>query len=284
MGKLGRYLERRKKAKYWKQVKEQWQSLPDVHPSGVTNTDFTIGITTYVVRFESCLKPLIKQLSTVFPDTTILIAVNGHHDQDRQEKYLNELQAYLKNFPNITAITHKEPVGLTKLWNELIIQSNTYGTLVLNDDLTIDQHFRNNLEVQDIREDTITIINRSWSHFYIPKSVIRKVGWFDERFTGIGTEDWDYECRMNRVEMEPRFVEVKGVLNEVLHTPDYSFGPEMDVVNEKYSKANLDFFHTKWDVSETEKPGYRWVRIVQGHVKRKPGMETPDFYPEITIE
>ena len=283
MGKLGRFFERRRKNRYWNKVKELWESRPDVHPATISNQYFTVAITTYIARYETCLKPLVKQVSTLFPDTAILIAVNGYHNKSKQKTYLNELNTWLKNYPNITAITHNEPVGLSKLWNEVIVNSKTYGNLILNDDLTLDDNFRANLEAQNIKEDTITIINKSWSHFYIPTTVIRKVGWFDERFQGIGTEDWDYECRMVRLEFEPRFVDVDGVLNEVLHSPDYSY-KDMEVVNAKYSKENLDFFHKKWDLSDTEKPGYKWVRIVQAYVKLNEGMATPDFYPEVDIE
>ena len=62
-------------------------------------TDYSIGVVTYVARFEKFLIPLIKQLTEVFPDKEIICIVNGHHDELLQINYLKQVTAFLNQFP-----------------------------------------------------------------------------------------------------------------------------------------------------------------------------------------
>jgi hypothetical protein len=211
-----------------------------------------IAITTYVDRYESFFKPLYKSLRRVFPDISLYVAVNGFHDKSIQDPYLERFHNELctDDMGLGTFILHDKPVGLTRLWNELLSQGNCKTTLVLNDDLKIYPWFRAWIEKRQWNP-SITLINGSWSHFFLNKEVLNYVGWFDENFRGIGFEDMDYTARCVW----------KGVLIDNLscqyirhlnHQPSRtSFDNQSSTLwGPKYSSINHDTFFQKWKVCD----------------------------------
>ena len=145
------------------------------------DADFSIGIVTYVDRYDRFFKGLIKKLVTIFPDTEIVIAINGYHDQSIQKDYLEKINGYLSGFPRVKIVQFHEPQSLSRLWNLLILNSSNKKTLILNDDINIAPFFRSNIYSSGILNEDIALINLSWSHFLISKATVKKIGWFDER-------------------------------------------------------------------------------------------------------
>ena len=244
------------------------------------NLKYSIGIVTYIRRFEAFFIPLIQSLCSLFPDTEILIAINGHYDRKQQEQYLSKIRAFLAAFPNVKAFPHTEAQSLCKLWNKLIINSSNDKVLIFNDDILVLPHFRKELEKCGILSVDVGLLNWSWSHFAISKKVISRFGWFDERFPGVGNEDEDYEARLAmRGTLAPSF-SIGAVRNVVVKTKDFSYGKNMAVVNQKYTRDNKLFFDSKWDLAEQPGEGFVFVQFLGKYAKLKQGMETPEFYPE----
>jgi hypothetical protein len=54
-------------------------------------------------------------------------------------------------------------------------------------------------------------------------------------------------------------------------------------VNTKYVKQNKVFFDSKWDLSKSELPDHKYVKILNGYVKLKEGMDTPIFYDPVLL-
>jgi hypothetical protein len=266
---------------YWILVPFFWKLVPSNLGGQRLNFKYSIGIVTYVDRYNIFFKPLIKNLISIFPDTEFIIAINGYYDQEKQEKYLEDIINYLKKFKNVKIVSFKEPQSLSKLWNLLIINSSNEKVLILNDDIEISQTFRKHLDNSNILRSDISIINKSWSHFIISKKIVDKIGWFDERFPGVGNEDQDYECRLVFSNLVLDNFYLKGLKNIVFQTKDFSYGKYTEVVENKYVKANKVFFDTKWELSDSERPGFKFVRLVEKFVSLKPGMETPDFYSHL---
>jgi hypothetical protein len=244
------------------------------------NALYSIGVVTYVARYKRFFRPLLRQLVMAFPDTTIVVAANGYHDQKRQSLYLHELRKFVSRYPNVKLIEHKEPQSLSKLWNKLMIHSTTNATLILNDDVAITPSFRHNLEGSGLLGLPVALINRSWSHFVITKDIVEKAGWFDERFPAVGNEDQDYEARLALLGVAPTSKVVRGLINVVFKTKDFSYGKKVDVINQKYVRENQVFFNHKWSVSKTKVDGFVYVDILDAYVKLNQGFETPNFYPQ----
>ena len=260
----------------------QWKFIPKSYGNIITNHIYSIGIVTYVDRYDLFFKTLIKSLITIFPDTEIVVAINGYFDERVQLKYLHDVHQYLNTFKNVKTVHFVEPQSLSKLWNLLIINSASPNIFILNDDVKMLPGFRGGLERSGILQEQIGLINRSWSHFYISKSIVKKIGWFDERFPGVGNEDEDYECRLVLRDIVVKNFTVSGLRNMVYLTKNFSYGNAHQVINKKYIKNNKDFFNKKWNFSTTYKPSYKFVKILDGYVELVQDMETPDFY-ELTL-
>lgn len=217
------------------------------------NKDLQIGITTYVDRYESYFKPLYKSLRSIFPEVNIYVAVNGFYDDSVQKKYLElvhkELCYDLKN--DNTFILHDKPVGLTRLWNELLSQGQCETTLLLNDDLYIYPWFR--IWLGKVKWDAgITLINGTWSHFLFSKSMLKTVGWFDEEYRGIGFEDMDYTARCAHMNISIQNISCQYILHQDHQPTRTSFDKDSDTLwGPKYSQINHDTFFRKWKLSDT---------------------------------
>jgi len=210
--------------------------------------DYTIGVLTYVGRYENYLKPLVKQLSVVFPDKDIVFFINGHHDLEKQICYLKGITEFLSHYKNMRYVTNEEHQPLSKGWNWLFLLAKADNVLVLNDDVKITPLFRYSFEKQLRRFDHF-IINGSWSHFLFSKKIIKKVGWFDERFPGVGQEDGDYSFRMIINGLKPRFVKCDGITNYVADQVDAGWANKSKKTDGKYSLVNKEFMKKKWSTN-----------------------------------
>jgi hypothetical protein len=214
--------------------------------------EFQIAITTYVDRYETFFKPLYFSLRKLFPEVTILVAVNGFHDSKIQKDYLERFynEICMNNDDLARFILHDKAVGLTRLWNELLSQSKCDTTLILNDDLQVYPWLRSWMEGNSSLS-TLTLINASWSHFFLTKEIITKVGWFDEEFHGIGFEDMDYtaRCALKEVAIANlRCQHISHLDHQPLRT---SFDDKTDTLwGPKYSSINHQRFFDKWKVTD----------------------------------
>ena len=258
-----------------------WKFVKHLRGNKVNNSTYSIGIVTYVDRYQSFFKPLLKQVATLFPDTQIIIAVNGYHDEVIQNDYLHQLNLFLSDYPNVKTVQFQAPQSLSKLWNLLILSSNTSKTIICNDDIKLSPKFRKDLEKSGVLLEDIGLLNRSWSHFLISKKIVEQIGWFDERFPAVGNEDEDYEARLRIAGISIKTYTVPGLKNVIFKTKNFSW-KETDVVNEKYVRANQVFFNSKWDVLEQPESDYTYVEILGKYVKLKAGMETPRFHDSTT--
>jgi hypothetical protein len=216
------------------------------------NSRLQIAITTYVDRYELFFKPLFASLKSLFPEVNLYVAVNGFHDNNIQAHYLERLHKELcsKEMGLCTFVLHDKPVGLTRLWNELLSQGSDNTTLILNDDLKVYPWFRAWIENRELNS-SITLINGSWSHFFFNREILDSVGWFDENFRGIGFEDMDYTARCAR----------KGIpidntccqyIRHLDHQPSRtSFDDQSTTLwGPKYSSINHDTFFEKWKICD----------------------------------
>ena len=276
---LLRPIYRMLKSIYWDYIVPMWwRRVPESRGGPVTNSRYSIAVTTYVNRYETFFKNLINKLVRLFPDTQIIVAVNVYYDREKQLQYLDQVNNFAAQFGNVKLVTWVEPQSLSKLWNQLIIHSLTDKVFILNDDIHIAPSFRKNIERSGILGHPFGLINRSFSHFLISKDILKEIGWFDERFPTLGYEDWDYEARLTIHGHPITSIKISGVRNIVFKTTDFSYGSNMKIILKKYLASNQEFFEKKWEISPEPKPGFVWVDPFQGYGKVREGMETPDFY------
>ena len=153
---------------------------------------YSICITTFKERIELC-KQLIQSISDINNTIDIIVTVNGNNEEHMNEEYRKEIISFCSQIPNCYPIVCPEFKSLAKLWNTLVIFSNTQYNLILNDDIAI-----NNIQTLDIINKVINqtdheffTINGSFSHFLITKDILHSLNYFDERLIAFGEEDGD---------------------------------------------------------------------------------------------
>ena len=213
----------------------------------------TIGITTFMDRYHNSLKPLLKKIVVLFPNDEIIIVANGHVKKGDHLKYLEELEAFCKNFHNVKLIKYIEPKGLSYIWNRIIDASINEKTLLLNDDLDVSINFYKSFLKMGIINEEIATINKSWSHFIISKKIFRKIGYFDEGLLEIGGEDDDYLARLaiDKIKLsnyKTNTIRPKLILEKkrlILN----SYGKNMNKEIHGYSNYNTHYLEEKWQMS-----------------------------------
>lgn len=157
------------------------------------NKNYSIGITTYFRRFEDWFKPLLTEIKRQRPNVEVIVSVNGEFDKDFYEDYRKNMLVFLSQFENTFPIFYPRFRSMCKMWNTNIIMSTQDNTLLLEDDIQLEDGFFDQYE--NILKDTIMLINGAYSAISVNKREMIKVGWFDERFLGLGHEDGEFCSR-----------------------------------------------------------------------------------------
>ncbi len=245
-------------------------------------SDYSIGVVTYVKRFETYFKPLVASLEKYFPNVEKNYVLNGFYDQAIQAEYLNNAKQFLKGTSASNVIAYNESQPLARCFNQLILHSTGKKVLILNDDLLVRFLFRPCLEMQMWPFEN-GVVNNTWSISWLSKETVRKVGWFDERFPAIGNEDGDYGMRI-ALQKGQKAMQVLhqhniycfGITNVVAGNTDPGWKKDSAIIGSGYAQANKDYFDKKW---ETSKNFLENSVCLQGvYYRIRPGFETPQFY------
>jgi len=248
---------------------------------------YSVGVVTYLGRYETYFQPFMRELVGIFPDKEIIVFVNGHYDIVQQTAYLKKVTAFLSEFRNVRYVTHLEHQSLARGWNHLVWLASHPRVLICNDDLRIEPLFRQDMEQGLLEHPDHFVINRSWSHFIITKRMIAEVGWFDERFKGVGYEDGDYMIRLVAAKKALVSVACRGVNNIVAKQENAGWANQSGVTRGKHSMMNEDFLKKKYESNfsgkeERQDDNYKIRFPWNGEILKatlREGMETPIFYP-----
>lgn len=214
---------------------------------------FSIGISTFMDRFDNCFRPLLKKISLLFPRCQIIVIANGHVKYKEQTNYLIKIADFCKLFSNVELISYSEPKGLSYLWNKIIHASKHNKILIMNDDIKIKNNFPYFINKTGLIKEDIATINLSWSHFLISKEIIKKVGLFDEGFQELGGEDDDYAARLAMAEIPVRNFTTNTIASKLRRkrklTKINSYGKDMNYEKNGYSNINSEYLKAKWEMS-----------------------------------
>jgi len=157
----------------------------------------SMGITTFENRFDNYFVPLLSRLKEYVPESEVIVAVNGEHRQTFNEIYRKRILEFISRYNKVYPVVFPQFRGLSKLWNNIVINSSNDFILMLNDDIMINNpsFLKDVCSAARKNKGRSFLINRSWSHFVINRSEIDELGYFDERLLGIGEEDGDMTWR-----------------------------------------------------------------------------------------
>ena len=239
------------------------------------------------MRYDTFFTKLLKKLCYLFPEVQIIVAVNGFHDSEKHESYLNRIRKDWNLVNNVKFILHQLPNGLSQLWNEIIQLSTTDHVLILNDDIGIVNYIRYWFETLPWGKKDFCKVNGSWSHFIINRDCFESVGPFDQGFKGIGFEDIDYEARLTLSGAKINNLNCQYISNLTNMPEETSFEKISDKLWGKYTLSNFEYFLTKWELVDEgdNKNVIMYVKELEKNIRLKqPGQLLFQYSPTIKIQ
>lgn len=227
---------------FLRHLRTYYYSLNDSRQLNNTTTNvtckYTLGITTFDKRFKKYLCPLIEQIAKAKPNVEIIIAINGNYNKGFNQAFRKEILQFTSKYDNVFPVFFPEFRSLAKMWNTILVHSTNHSVLMLNDDISINFNFWDKFEKAiNLKNGNCFTINNSYSHFFINRIEVNKLGWFDERLLGIGDEDgdfaWRYESFFNK---KVDNIYIKEIFNHVEMNDC-----EQDFIKQGSSKKYSDF-------------------------------------------
>ena len=205
--------------------------------------DYSIGITTYSYRFERFLINLVKEIRKD-KNNEIILAINGNYKQPFDEVYRKNVLNFCTEYENIYPFMFPNFRSLAKMWNNIAINASNNYIVMLNDDISIfDPIFWKSVEGNIEKYQTSFKMDNTFCYFVVKRDELDQLGWFDERYLGIGWEDTDFIDRYEKT-YNRKFLNILGVPGAKRFT-DF----ENVIVNQrviyKYSVFNNEIYDQK---------------------------------------
>ena len=208
---------------------------------------YTVTITTYFRRFEEWLKPMVAEIKRQRPEIEIIISINGEINKIFYEDYRKNIMIFMSNYPNVFPIFYPKFRGMARLWNQNIQLSTNDNVLCLEDDLTIHDGFFDEYE-KYIEINSTFLINDSYSAISTTKQDMIDVGWFDERYLGLGHEDQEFTKKYNQIKGKLGSVSISTCgnlvsnlkLKHLIETEPRLVGSTLEKQFNRYSQFNRE--------------------------------------------
>jgi hypothetical protein len=212
---------------------------------------FSIGIVTYEARFEKFFIPLLHSIKATNPDVEIIVCVNGSHNKPFNNDYRAKMCYLLSMYKNVYPMFWTQFRSLSKLWNNILINSSNDNVLILNDDVSIRSVKMWNLLDYAIKaaKGQSFKMNETWSFVCLNRREIERAGWFDERLLGVGEEDGDMEFRLCQDKGLSKFPSINGFPIVNYTSPD---GNQQNTRTShgRYNIFNTEFIQEKYKIDD----------------------------------
>lgn len=201
------------------------------------NVPYAIGIMTYSKR-RTFISDLLSDIRSV-SEIPVYLAVNADYQvpfDDDYRKFILELCASYKHVYASFYLTFR---GSSKLWNDMIINTSADNLIIMNDDARVKNTFLHDLIAHKESTDNNKIlkVNNGWACFCVNKEFIKSVGFFNEKYLGIGFEDMEF---VRRVSEFPSFHSEDFV---DLNFESVSTFPKMENVFDAHKKSYSSYNH-----------------------------------------
>lgn len=201
-----------------------------------------ICIVTHSKRFEIFKKTLQSIKDQI--DLPIYVAINGDYGKSFDDDYRSNILQYCIKFNRVYCNFYLTFRGLSKIWNDSIINCGAEHIIVTNDDILVDTGFFEEFlsHIEKHEEKQLFRVNDSFSTFYVNKRYIDSCGYFNEHYLGIGWEDFEFTKRNISGEY-PTYVsnKYKNLSSEYRDLVDQNASIEAG----KYHRFNHNIFSTQ---------------------------------------
>jgi len=214
--------------------------------------NLSICITTFKQRREM-IKDLVNKIRNFVPEyVDIILLINGNNQEEMPDDYRREMLQLSYSYKNIYPIFCPEFKSLSKLWNTGIIFSKTEYNLVLNDDVEFSNPNAYNQIIDHLQNsnDELFTIGHEFSHFVCGKTILHKLGYFDERLCAFGEEDGDMHYRYKRMfGSDIPIVSIGGIRNKYA----YSLSSEnLETHCQNKPRLNREIFFQMYEMDSPE--------------------------------
>lgn len=202
--------------------------------------DYSIGVTTYSYRYKKFLIDLISEIRQ-YNQNEIILAVNGNYKEIFNEEYRKNVLELSAKYNKIFPFIYPNFRSLSKMWNNIVINATNEYVLLLNDDTTITSPiFFTEIQQNIEKYQTSFRMNNMFCYFVIKKCELNEMGWFDERFLGIGWEDTEFIARYEKY-FNKKFLNINGTsgIKTYIDRENVIINQRK---NDKYSQFNQDVF------------------------------------------
>jgi hypothetical protein len=192
----------------------------NLHSKKTKQKNISILLVTFKERFLYVKELINKIRLSSGDDFDILIAVNGNNEELMDENYRTNILELCKSTSRCYPFVCPEFKSLPKLWNTLVLFSQTEYNFILCDDVEYNNPETLNIiekYISDTKEEFFTI-NGEFSFFVITKNMLHKLNYFDERLCGYGEEDGDITHSFILSQKRPLPVlKIKNIYNKALY-------------------------------------------------------------------
>lgn len=206
-------------------------------------SNYCIAITTFSKR-QKYIKTLVESIRAQ-SDIDIYLCINCDYKEPFNEEYRKFILGLCLEYTNIYTTFYLKFRGLTKMWNDAIINGCKQYTCIMNDDVVVTEGFIDELITNNESNSTILKVNHGWACFVVNKEYLESSGFFNEYYIGIGYEDSDFVRQRGEMPgfYTDKFIDL-GSESESLN----SFPKKVEevLVNQSdkiYSTFNINLYH-----------------------------------------
>jgi hypothetical protein len=182
------------------------------------------------------------------------VYINAQYGKEFDREYRKKMLTFLSEYDNIYPMFTPHFKGLSKMWNNIVVNSSNNNIIICNDDISIKSGFIKEIEKVISDNNTSFRINGSFSHFVVSREEVFRVGFFDERLIGLGEEDGDWCFRFERYYQKhlPSY-NTHNMISYSMNKDSELATDEVTPCNSKYVRWNSDWiFQNKYDPNNEE--------------------------------
>jgi hypothetical protein len=160
--------------------------------------NYCVGILTFSKR-KKYIENLLKQIR-LDSEIPVYLCINCDYNQPFDPKYRDFILKLCLKHKNVYPLFYLKFRGLSKAWNDMVVNSCYDNMIIMNDDSTIQSGFFDEIvnQYEHLYENEpkqILKINNGWACFIVNKEYLTSVTFFNEKYIGIGFEDAEFVRR-----------------------------------------------------------------------------------------
>lgn len=160
--------------------------------------NYCVGILTFSKR-KNYIKSLLEKIR-LQSDILVYLCINCDYNQPFDPKYRDFILKLCLKYTNVYPSFYLKFRGLSKAWNDMVINACYENMIIINDDSTIQPGFFDDItnqyeQIYAAEPKRILKINNGWACFMVNKTYLTSVSFFNENYIGIGFEDAEFVRR-----------------------------------------------------------------------------------------